>query len=592
MNYISMGVLAASLLAASPQSTALVAGSVRDQHGAPVPDATVVIYDGTQEAGEARTGSDGTFVFDGRATRVRIRCRYCRVTDAAVGSDGITTAIVQRYDAVLLEGPTVEDIANLPAASISSLLQRTPFVVVNETSRTIPGVSATDRNATPYGGLLVVDGAPDYDVTANVTPFDTVPQGGSNAVSVLRVDQAYLYGNDAQGGTFVVQTPGGASRVATGNNTLLRGALNESNFWTTAAFSNAEAGDRAERVSLADTFATPGTTGSVMVSSGAGYASPNSISALFSSFSSADAEIHSRGPVDAFITAIADRGTYEYNSRNFPLNSAWSDMDVEAGVDSHAAVAPFAHFDVRQSSGWYLSNPSGAGAISGWLGQARASAGVSYHSTDLDALLAGGVDQVAYTDVVRPAYRASDNANDGVFSFSYRPAPQWSLHASTSSGYTLQTFVGLYTQAETPFAYASPVLAGHTNEAMLEFGDQSRVRAAITSLAWSGADGSSTSSAGASVAWQIAQKFALRTWLLRTQSTVWSPATVGSAWLTYANAGNFRIDATWGRSLLDHLPYDHLDASLSGRINNRVDWFASSARVDGSQQTALGLRIH
>jgi hypothetical protein len=47
----------------------------------------------------------------------------------------------------------------------------------------------------------------------------------------------------------------------------------------------------------------------------------------------------------------------------------------------------------------------------------------------------------------------------------------------------------------------------------------------------------------------------------------------------------------WGRSLLDHVPFDHLDASVSGRITDRVDWFASSARISGAQQTALGLRI-
>ncbi|MBV8637588.1 MAG: TonB-dependent receptor plug domain-containing protein [Candidatus Eremiobacteraeota bacterium] len=591
MNYVSTGVLAASLLAAAPQSTALVAGSVRDQHGAPVDGATVAVYAGTREVGTVRTAADGTFIFDGAGTRVRIRCAYCRATDATVSPDGIATAIVERYDAVRSEGPTPDDVANLPSDDVPTLLQRIPFVVVNQTSGTIPGASATDRNATPYGGLFVLDSVPDYDVTANVTPFDTVPQGGAASVSVLRVDRAYLYGNDAQGGTFVVQTPGGTTRAGTGDDSLLRGALNASNLSATAAFSNAQVGDRAQRVSLADAFTTPGTAGSVILSSGSGYVSPDGSNALFSSFSSADAEVHSRGPLDAFVTAIVDHGTYAYTAPNYPISSAWSDTDVEAGVDSHAVIAPFVHVDVRESSGWYLSNPTGPGTISGWLGQARTSGGVTFHSTALDVLLAGGVNRVGYADVIGANMRYSQNANDGVFSFTFRPAADWSLHASTNSGYTLQNYVGVYAPFDAGFGYGTPVLAGHTNEAMIEFGDRSRTRAAVTALEWGGADGSATSSAGASVAWQIAPNLSLRTWLLRAQSTIWSPATIGSAWVTYANGNDFRIDVMWGRSLLDHVPYDHLDGSISGRINDHVDWFASSARLYSAQQTAVGLRI-
>ncbi len=592
MKHVLAGALAIQLLAAAPLSAALVAGSVRDQHGAPIAGATVRIFDGTREAGMAHTGQDGTFVFTGTGTKVRIRCAYCRTTDVAVGADGIATAVVTRYDAVRTDGPTSDDIGSLPGANVPSLLQRVPFVVVNESSRTIPGVSATDRNATLYGGLLVLDYAPDYDVTANITPFDTIPQGGATTLTVLRVDDAYEYGNVAQGGTFLVQTPGGATYAGTGDNSLLRAAANSPNLVAAASFSNADVGSRAERAAVTDGFTTPGTAGAVTLSSGAGYNGPNGTSALFSSFSSANAQIHSRGPIDAFATAILDRGTYAYTSPNVPVSSAWSDTEFEAGVDSHAAVAPFAHFDVRESAGSYLSNSTGPQSVSGWLAQTRTSAGVSYTSTSLDALLAGGVNSVGYADIVAPNARLSQNANDGVLSFTYRPSTQWSLHASTSSGYTLQTYLGVYTPFEAGNGYGTPVLDGHTNEAIVEFGDEARVRASLTALAWGGVDGSASSSAGASLAWQIAPSLSLRTWLLRAQSTAWSPTTVGSAWLTYANGRNLRADVMLGRSLLDHVPYDHIDASISGRITDRLDWFASSTRVEGSQQTAAGLRIH
>lgn len=588
MNPVLAGVLAVSLLAATPPSAALVAGTVRDEQGAPVGDASVTFYDGTQEVGTARTASDGTFVFDGSATKVRIRCAYCRTTEENVGRDGIATAVVQRYDAARSDGPTPADIASLPAATIPSLLERVPFVVVNETSRALPGASATDRNATIYGGLFLLDYAPDYDITARVSPFGSVPQGGAASLSVLRVDQAYQYGDVAQGGTFVVQTPGGAARAGSGSDTLLRGAANEGSFWATAAYSNTNGGDRAERGSVTDTFTTPGTSSALTVSSGSGYELPQGHSALFSSFSSATAQVHARGAIDAFALATVDHGSYAYSSAQYPVSSAWSDVHVQAGVDSHAVVAPFVHFDVRQSSGSYLSNSTGS--IAGWLSQARTTSGVSFHSSQLDALVAGGIDAIGYTDVIGPGMRYAQNAHDGVFSFTYRPLPEWSLHASTSSGYSLQTYLNIYL----PFdgtRFGTPVVAGHTNEATLEFGDQSRVRADVTALQWSAANGEAASSAGASVAWQITPKLSLRTWLLRAQSNAFSPSTVGSAWLTYANRDDFRVDLTLARSLLDQSPYEHLDASVAGRITDHLDWFASSAHVSGSQQTSVGVRI-
>jgi hypothetical protein len=587
----AIGVFALLLLAVAPSPAALVAGSVRDQHGAPISGAHVVLRNGDHDVGEATTAQDGTFIFSGAATQARITCSYCAATTSAIDADGIVTSVVHRYDAVRNDGPSAEDISHLPSANAPALLQLEPFVVVNDTSRTIPGVSATDRNATPYGGLLVLDGVPDYDLTADVTSFNTIPQGGASELTVLRVDDAYRYGNLAQGGTFLFDTPGGASWASAGNNQLVRGAFNNGETSGSLSYSNAGVGDRSERATFSEQLVTPGSVLQFTASSGSGYRSPQSLSALFSSFSSAFASVRSRGKVDAFADMLVDRGTYDYTSVGFPASSIWSDVELSAGVDSHAILAPFVHFDVRQSSGAYSSSVTGPDSVDGWLSQARTSAGLAYTSPVLDATVAGGLDNVVYTSIVGPGQTDPENANDSVASFTLRPAPQWSLHASASTGYTLQTFLGIYVPFSAGLPYRRPVIDGHTNEAILEYTDSARLRVALTTLAWGSSPGMATSSAGASVAWQIAPKLSLRTWLLRAQSTAAPQSTVGSAWLTYENAAAFRADVMWGRSLVDRVAQDGINASVAGRLSDRLDWFVTSARFDGTRQTSAGVRI-
>lgn len=584
--------LATVLLGAVPSQADLIAGSVRDQHGVPIEGARVTVFAEGKAVGIATTAGDGTFVFDGPGSELEITCRFCRAARIRVGDDGIATAVVTRYDALAFDAPTPEDLGQLSSAGPSALLQLVPFVVVNETSRTIEGMSATDRNATPYGGLLVLDGAPDYDLTANVTPFDTLPQGGVSKLAALRVDQAYRYGDVAQGGTFALETTGGASLAALGSDALARIGVNGSRLDASASISNANVGVRAQRVAGAFDFLTPGASGNITMSTGSGYASPQNTSALFSSFSSATAQVRSRGSIDAYARLTVDRGSYAYTSSRFPDASIWSDSEIDAGVESHAMIAPFVRFDLRQSSGSYLSAQTGVDPVAGSLSQARATAGIAHHSDTLDLLVAMGNTSAAYAGILGPASADSEGATDGVASVTYRPASHWSLHASTSSGYTLQTFLGIYVPASLGAPYAKPVVLGHTNEGIVEYSDAKRLRIDATALSWAANNGITTSSAGASIAWQIAPNLSLRSWLLRESSSVWAPDTVGSAWLTFANADTFRADVVWGRSLLDRAGHDHLEGTVSGRLSRRVDWFAASAYVRGTQQNSVGIRIH
>lgn len=592
MKHAVLAALTFALLAAAPSPAPLVAGSVRDQRGVPIEGARVAILEQGKVVGSALTAPDGTFVFSGAGSEALISCAYCRSARVAIGEDGLVVALVTRYEAVRTEGPSNEDLSHLPYASPATVLALVPFIVVNETSYALPGLSATDRNATPYGGLLVVDDAQDYDVTANASPFGTIPQGDFSALSVRRVDRASGYGNLAEGGTFVFTNTGGDSYVSAGSDTLARTSLRSGSVEASAAFSNARPGVRAERGAARIGFEEPNAIEDLTLSSGAGYASSSGSNALLSSFSSVVGEMQTRNGIDAHARVTLDRGSYAYTSPRFPESAAWSDSDFEIGVTSHAAVAPFVSFSLRQSSGNYLSFAAGSDPIGASLSQARASAGIMHRSHMFDALVAFGNSRVSYAGVFGPGFRASQALDDAVASVTYRPANHWSLHASTSSGYTLASFRGMYVPASLGYPNPRPATLGHTDEAIVEYTDASRLRIDATALAWSGDGGVATSSAGASVAWQVAPNVSLRTWFLREASNAWNPGNVGNAWLTFANGDSFRVDALWERSLLDRAPRTHLEGSISGRLSERIDWFAASTRAGGVQEYTGGVRIH
>lgn len=580
--------LALGLLGADPAPAPLVAGTVRDQRGVPISGARLTLERAGKPGPSGVSALDGTFAIEGAADRIRVTCAFCRAIEVPIGPDGIATAIVLRYDAPRVEGPTPDDIAHLPYARAEQLFALAPFVVVSDSSRTIPGVVVSDRNA-GYDGLLTVDGVSDYDTAGAITTFDTIPQGDVTSAQIQRVDQAYRYGNIAEAGTFSITTNEGPSRIGYGNDTLLRAGGGGSNIYGDVAYSNWQYGDRRARASVHADLSTPGVAQDFSLSSGSADVAPASLVALHSSFSAARFSARSRGKVDAFGALVFDRGTYGYPSARFPADATWSDTGVSAGVVSHAVVAPFALFDSRLTAGTYYSNLTRPDSAEGSLRVSRATAGLKIRQRAFDAVAAyGSVNGVYRGLTVKPV---DADANDAVFSFDLHPDERWSLHASTSAGYTFQTLIGIYDPAA--FGYPQPVERSSTNEATLTFTDSSRVRVSVTSLAWRGRSGAATSSAGASVAWQVAPKIAVRTWLMRAQTRsagVPASALVGSTWFTYDNAGAFRADVIWGRDLVDWNMRGHVDGTISGRLNASAHWFAGTAVRKGHRSYSLGLQ--
>lgn len=577
--------LAALLVAATP--SALVAGSVHDQAGEPIGGARVTLLAQDRIIAQTLTASDGTFALEASGDAVRIVCPFCQALEAQVGPDQTVVAIVRRYDAPRFAGPSARDIAHLPYARAESLFALTPYVVLSDSSRTIPGVNLRDRGA-GYGGLLSVNGVPDYDVANAISSFDSIPQGDTGSVSVLRVEDAYRYGNVAQSGTFLYANDEGNSHAAYGNDSLLRAHVSGSVLSSDAAYSQWAYGDQRKRVTLDGDASTPGIEMNANLSTGSGLLDPGGAPALASSFSSAQLSARARGSTDAFTSISFDRGTYAYTSQRFPDDAAWSDTEVRAGIASHAVVAPFALLDARSSSASYHSTLTAPDRAEGNVDFSRATGGLKLDTSLVDATLAYGAGSGGYHGIIGLPGRTDISADDAVFSFDVHPDDRWVLHASTSSGYTLQTILGIYLTAGS--IYALPVERGSTDEMMLTYTDTARVTASVTSLAWRGASGIASSSEGGSIAWQVAPHLALRTWFLGVHGTVERTALVGSTWLSYDNEDRFHLDAIWGRDLLDGAMNGHLDGSIGGRLSDHLNWFAATEERSRHRAFSAGIQ--
>jgi len=578
MNRACLAVPALLLLGAAPAQ--LVVGSVHDQHGSPIAGAHVrLIGSLVGSPATALTANDGTFAIPGEATSVEIRCAYCRTTDVPVASDGTAIAIVVRYDAVRLEGPSSDDLIHLPYARAESDVALTPFVVLEESSQPLAGPSLHDRSISTAGGLLVLDGVPDYNNATGTTTFNTIPYDAASAVSVERSSQGYPYGSVASSGTFSVDTIEGSSSVAAGANAIA--TLSSNGF--AAGYSSGD-GDRRDRATADVLIPAPDTSVQLALSSGEGSLTGNAANTLQSAFSSIDLSAERTQGADAYADLIADRGSDGYTSPDYDENDVWSNLDVVAGVRSHAVVAPFAQIEVRQSNGWFWT-PSDAPYIAGTIGQKRAYAGVTANLPWYTASLVYGLDAVRFVETFPALPGTSATGHDAAATIDVHPVAGWDLAASASSGYLLQTALGYYEANEGGYP---PIDTQSSDEIDLWYRDLRRLRIGLTSFSTRTASGIDDSSSGAELAWQIAPTVSLRTWWLQVHPRTSTPQSVGSAWLT-AQSGTIRLDVIWRRDLYDLAGDAHLDGALSGPLYRHTGWFVRSERFARRRSVNAGL---
>jgi hypothetical protein len=581
MNRPLLLVLALAVLGTVPAP--LVVGSVRDQEGAPIQGARVRLA-GVAPSTSVLTASDGTFAIQGSAGAVEIRCDYCRPTQARVAADGTVAAIVQRYDAVRLDGPSHEDLANLPYTHAESDVSLTPWVVLEQNANPLFASSLHDRSISTVGGLLVLDGVPDYNSADGWTTFIPIAYDSTADVAVDRVPQAYEYGNVAGAGTFSVTTTGGTPLVAAGSAAIGGLAVNATN---SAAFgySSDGSGTRSRGAALL-ALPLPNATLQVGLASGTGEMAGGNASTLASAFSSYRLAYERTSGADVYASVTGDRGTDGYTSSFVDADDLWSDFDARVGVRSHAVVAPFAEIATHDSTGWFWA-PSYSPYVAGSIDQSRGYAGINTTLPWLTVNAAYGVDGIRFVNAYPDLTTTSTTGHDAAATLDLHPTPAWDLRASASSGYLLQTIFGAYNESEYGI---SPVNPMSSDELDLTYADLQRVRIGLTSFGTRSTSGIDDQSAGALLAWQIAPSVSLRTWWLEVHPHTGSAQTVGSAWLT-ANAGAIRFDVIWRRDLYDLAGNAHLDGAISGPINVHARWFAQTEQFAHTRMTNVGIRF-
>jgi hypothetical protein len=574
---------------------------VRDQSGAPIQGAEVEM--GTTVG---YTAADGTFALEAaREASISIRCRFCQPTVATVAADGTVVAIVRRYTALLQIGPSRDDIAALPYAYVESDLALTPFVQLNDSASILPGPQLSDRGSQRGGGMLLDAGVPNYDVVANVSSFDTIPQHYIQAASAAPQSEGYRYGDLADGGIYAIDA---ASEyrdafASTGADAALRVGTSNDTSSISAGLSN----NREERRERADGSlrlpAFDGTFGlDATISSGR--TQPDEYDELWASYAAAHASFERTRTFTLRADAYVDRGTYYAETDEEPLRAEWSDAGASATVQSNAVVAPFATLAVRSSTGFYDAEEFGIARFGASVGQAQLSGGVRASGTWYDALAAIGSYDAAYNGGVYGLnFPGNAHMTAPVVRLHLHPGERWSLTASASGGFLLPTLLDRYS-IEPPYETVG-VDRDATHEATLSYDDGSRIQVSLTGLQRnvSGVDSGSVASAGASFAWQIAPAISVRSWWMRSTPNLVTTqygtifgvhpraANTGSVWLTYENPGALRLDAIWRQDLIDFVPDAHWDASLSGPFARNLRWYVGSERRLGVRYTDVGLRF-
>lgn len=574
MNRAAVLLLGLALLGDAPLPSALVAGTIRDQNGQTVNDARISLYAGGKDIATVVSAPDGTFAAPGvSADAVKIECDFCQPLRLNVPSDGIIVVIVRRYDALRNQVPAADDLAHLPYAYGESALSLSPFVVLHESLYPFPGTRLSDRRVSSSGGLVILNGVPDYDIQDNISPFLTIPERDPSSVDVHRTNEAYLYGDTANAGTFIVQTPGGGSLGQVGGGAAARLATTSGNIQTSAAYSSDIGGDDRTRADANLSFPIPGATIGATIGAGGANILPAAGNDLGSAFSSARLSFQRTSGLDYSASFTADRGTYYYDELKTPVSATWSDVDARAEVRSHAVVAPFALVDFRRST------------AESTLGQTRGEIGVQFADPHVQVLAATGADTVSYGGL-NYAGGSQQTVHDGTASVTWTPGSTLSIEASWTHGYYLPTFTQTYGPPAPSRFYTGK---NDTIESTLTLSDARRVRVGLTALRYVDDAGDTSGSAGASLAWQLAPRLSLRTWVLRVADSPQGPASFGSTWITY-DWGKIRIDAILRRDLLNSSPDAHIDGSISGTLSRGFTWFLSTEQRYGVRSANAGLR--
>lgn len=586
--------------------SALVVGSVRDQHGAVIERAEVAALgpSGGRLAGTT-TDAAGTFALEVEgAVRLSVACRYCMPVSVALQPGEPVVAIVPRFDALFAQSPSPVDLANLPYAHVESSVALRPFSLLRQTTAVLPGSQLSDRGLAPADALLVDAGVPNYDFVLGTSPYGTIPQAYQQTASVTPAEQAFRYGDRAASGVVTLDpfSDSNALAVLTGSDQTLRLQAGSSAANAIAAtYSNdSESRQRADAqlqlpLSTAQTLLFSGGT-----SQGRQYGDPESN--LAQSFTFTRGAFDDAQPsVDLNAAFVADRGGYAAEAGGLTQTELWSDSSLTAGARTRGPVAVFADVSDRLSTGIYDASAYGQPRIAGTLTQTRIDAGVDAVGRDVDVTAGIGWFGIGFTggtdgmSVPSSSHLATPSIDIRIL-----PAAKWSANVAASDSFTLPN---LWQQYGPNGGYGGLVYDRNSLVAgTLSYTDDARIRVDLEGASQhvSGFTNGTVSSSGVALTWQIAPALALRAWTMHVgDSTIavspfyqyGTAASVNAFWLTYDNSGAVRVDAIYRRDILNGQPFDHVDGDISGPIAGRVRWYAGVEDRERSTHVDVGLRF-
>jgi hypothetical protein len=600
--------LGAPIAVPAGAQVALVVGSVRDQHGAAIQGAAV---SGTPDSGKAvtvTTEADGTFALHGDGiAAVQIACRYCASARFPVRMGEPVVAIIRRYDALESDSPSTDDLANLPYAHVESTMALRPFTLLSQKTGIYPGPAISDRGLSSSGSLLIDNDAPNYDVVAGLSPYSTIPAGYEQAGEVADAGNAFLYGDQAGGGTVFLHpfSAGSDSQIALiGRDAIVRAQVGTD---TSAIAMGSYSNFQESRQRADGTLEVPVAGDGVSLELNGGteqgreYSSPSSW--LADTFTFGDATFADRRLANLQVTTSIDRGAYVASFGSTPYDTVWSDAALAAGIHSNGPIQLFADAGTRLSTGYYNAATTSLPPIGAASRQSRADAGLtgagSWYS------FTGGVGMF-WIDYSGGTYLNSQPVSAAFATPSLQltlfPHGKWSVGAEGSGSFTLPTYLEQY---QTPYASTTVDFTRNSLFAgSLNYTDDARLRLSFEGATQSvrGSSFGTVTSVGLAATWQVAPLVSLRAWGMHVTDTAdtyplgvepyggAAPST-GALWATYDNNGAVRFDAIYRRDLLNDAPFYHLDGDVSGPITPQLRWYAGVEDRMRTQFVDVGLRF-
>jgi hypothetical protein len=575
------------LVLPAPAAVTLVVGSVRDQHGSAITGAFVT---GIRSGTPVRTSTDtsGTFALQADGiSAVEIRCRYCATATFPVRPGDPVVAIVHRYDALETDTPSGDDLANVPYAHVESAMALRPFTLLAQTTRIYPGSVISDRGLASGGSLLVDNGAANYDIVAGLSPYGAIPAGYEQAGEISDAGNAFLYGDQAGGGTVFLHPFSASNNAQTaliGGDAIVRAQIgSDTSALAIGSFTNSAESRQRIDATLAVPMAGDGV--SLQVNAGAEqgrqYSSPGSW--LADEFTFADSTFADDRLANLQVTGSVDRGGYVASYGSTPYDTIWSDASFDASVHSNGPVQLFADAGTRYSTGYY--DTPAYSEIGASLRQSRADAGFTtggpwYAVTGGVGMFWIGYTGGAYGSQPLSAAFATPSLQATLF-----PKSRWSVDMEGSGSFSLPTFLQQYQYPD----YSSTIEFTRNSlfAGALNYTDDARLKLSFEGATQSvrGSSFGTVTSAGLSATWQVAPLISLRAWGMHVTDTAetypagiepyggMAPST-GALWATYDNNGAVRLDAIYRRDLLDNAPFYHVDGDVSGPISHRLRWYA------------------